>query len=25
LIFDGIYVGATTAFARRERKPLNPD
>jgi hypothetical protein len=25
LIFDGIYVGATTAFARCERKPLNPD
>ena len=25
LIFDGIYVGATTAFARREQKPLNPD
>jgi hypothetical protein len=25
LIFDGIYVGATTAFARRERKPLTPD
>jgi hypothetical protein len=25
LIFDGIYVGATTAFARRKRKPLNPD
>jgi hypothetical protein len=24
LIFDGIYVGATTAFARRERKPHYP-
>src|SRR5215208_1235197 len=23
-IFDGIYVGATTAFARRERKPHYP-